>query len=149
MSAAIPSVESPGHRAEGGGDGAGPVRPRVRFGLFLGAGLAVAVALAFLVAPRASSSPDGLEHVATEEGFAEEAGDHALADAPTADYGISGLDHAALATGLAGLLGIVVTFGVAWGALTLVRRLQRIEPVSPPAGTKAAADATAGPAPRG
>lgn len=100
------------------------MRSRIGFGLFLGVGLLVAVALAFLVAPRASSSPDGLERVAVDEGFAEEAGDHALADSPTADYGVSGLDHEALGTGLAGLLGIGVTFGVAWGVLVLLRRVR-------------------------
>lgn len=121
------AVDPSRFESAGGRDGAGSV-PRVRWWLFLGAGLAVAVALAVLVAPRASSAPDGLERVAIDEGFAEGAGDHALADAPTADYGISGLDHDALATGLAGLLGIAVTFGVAWGVLTLVRRGQRAEP---------------------
>lgn len=100
----------------------GEVRPRLRLGWFIVAGLAVAAALALLVAPRASSSPDGLERVAVDEGFADRARDHALADGPTADYGVSGLDHEGLATGLAGLLGIAVTFAVAVGGLTLVRR---------------------------
>ncbi len=121
------------------------MRSRVGFGFFLVGGLVVAVALAFLVAPRASSSPDGLERVAVDEGFAEEGGDHVLADAPTADYGISGLDNEALATGLAGLLGIVVTFGVVWGALTLVRRGQSAGSASPAPGTKARADTAVAP----
>jgi cobalt/nickel transport system permease protein len=85
-------------------------------------GLAVCVALALLVAPRASSQPDGLERVAIDEGFAEEAGSHALEDLPTADYGVEGVDHEGLSTGLAGILGIGVTFAVAAGAVLLVRR---------------------------
>lgn len=101
------------------------MRPRITLGLFVIAGLAVAVALAFLVAPRASSSPDGLEKVAIDEGFVDGARDHALGDTPTADYGISGFDHEALGTGLAGLIGIAVTFGVVWGGLTLARRARR------------------------
>lgn len=86
-------------------------------------GLAVAVGLVLVVAPEASSQPDGLERVALDEGFAGEGDDHALADAPTADYGVEGVDDARLGTGLAGVLGIAVTFAVAGGlALVLARR---------------------------
>lgn len=98
-----------------------PKRP-VRLGLFVAVGLVVAVALAFLVAPEASSEPDGLERVAIDEGFAEGASDHDLADSPTADYGVRGIDDARLGTGLAGVLGIGVTFLVAGGIAALVRR---------------------------
>lgn len=98
---------------------------RKSMGIFLAVGLGLAVALVVLVAPRASSSPDGLEKVAIEEGFAEEGRDHALAGTPTADYGIAGLEHEGLATGLSGLVGIAITFGVAWGVLALVRRSHR------------------------
>ena len=98
------------------------MRARVRLGALVAAGLALAVVLAFLVAPSASDEPDGLERVAIDEGFAETASDHALADSPTADYGVEGVDDERLGTGLAGALGIGVTFLVAVGALALVRR---------------------------
>lgn len=104
------------------------MRPRVKLGVFVGVGLAIAVALAFLVAPEASSKPDGLEKVAIEEGFVEGARDHDLADSPTADYGVSGVDDARLSTGLAGVIGIGVTFLVAGGLLLLVRRARGSAP---------------------
>lgn len=88
-------------------------------------GLAVAVALAFLVAPEASSKPDGLEKVAIDEGFVDGARDHDLADSPTADYGVEGVDDARLSTGLAGLIGIAITFVVTGGLFLLVRRMRR------------------------
>ncbi len=95
---------------------------RVRLGVFVAVGLAVAVALAFLVAPHASSEPDGLERVALDEGFAEGASDHDLSGSPTADYGVRGIDDDRLGTGLAGVVGIGVTFLVAAGVTALVRR---------------------------
>lgn len=73
------------------------MRPRVRFGLFLAGGLVVAALLAFFVSPQASSEPDGLERVTEDESFIEGAEDHALAGAPTADYGVAGIDESASA----------------------------------------------------
>lgn len=108
------------------------MRPRVRLGVFVAAGLVVAVALAFLLAPEASSEPDGLEKVAIDEGFVDGATDHDLADSPTADYGVRGVDDTRLSTGLAGVIGIGVTFLVAGGLLLLVRRTRRADP-DPPA----------------
>lgn len=101
---------------------------RVRTTTFVAIGLALAVALAFFVAPEASSQPDGLEKVAGDEGFLAGAEDHDLADSPTADYGVSGIDDARLGTGLAGVVGIAVTFAVAGGLLLLVRRARRDDP---------------------
>jgi len=76
-------------------------------------GLIVALGLAFLVSPLASSSPDGLERVATDEGFIDTAEDHDLADSPLADYGIDGMEDESLSTGLAGIVGVAITFGLA------------------------------------
>lgn len=98
------------------------MKPRVKLGVFVAGGLVVAVLLAFLVAPEASSEPDGLEKVAIDEGFVDGASDHDLADSPTADYGVSGVDDDRLSTGLAGVIGIAVTFVVSGGLLLLVRR---------------------------
>ena len=75
-------------------------------------GLIVALGLAFFVSPLASSSPDGLEKVATDEGFIETAEDHGLADSPLADYGVEGVDDESLSTGLSGIIGVAVTFGI-------------------------------------
>ncbi|CAN5501654.1 hypothetical protein BH24ACT4_BH24ACT4_11360 [soil metagenome] len=98
------------------------MKARVGFGLFLLAGLVVAAGLAFFVSPQASSQPDGLEKVAADEGFGENAEDHALADGPTADYTVKGVDNEALSTGLSGLIGIAVVFAVAGALFLVVRR---------------------------
>jgi PDGLE domain-containing protein len=98
------------------------VRRRLRFTAFVVAGLALAAALAFFVSPRASSEPDGLNRVAIDEGFADEESNHALDDTPTAGYEVRGVDDDGLSTGLAGLIGVGVTFALAGGLFLVVRR---------------------------
>jgi PDGLE domain len=92
---------------------------------FIGVGLAVALVLAFLVSPHASSSPDGLERVATDKGFSEEADDSAAADGPLAGYAVRGVDDDGLSTGLAGAIGVAVTFAVGTGLFVLMRARHR------------------------
>jgi hypothetical protein len=97
---------------------------RANLKLFVVGGLIVALGLAFFVRPYASSSPDGLEKVSIDEGFSETAEDHALADSPLADYAVEGVDDEGLSTGLAGIIGVVITFGVGmilFGALRVMR----------------------------
>jgi hypothetical protein len=89
---------------------------------FIGVCLAVAVVLAFFVSPYASSQPDGLERVATDAGFADEAGEHAFADGPLADYAVVGVEDDRLSTGLSGLVGVVLCLAVGAGLLIAVRR---------------------------
>ncbi len=89
---------------------------------FLLAGLLVALLLAGVVSGFASSDPDGLERVAEDKGFAETAEDHALGDGPLADYGVSGVENERLSTGLAGVLGVGITFAFGLGLFALVRR---------------------------
>ncbi len=103
------------------------------------AGLALAVALALIVSPWASSSPDGLEKVAEDKGFLEKAEetDPAWEGAPIPDYAFPGFTQEAvdeetgevveeptrLATALAGLVGTVGIFLLAWGlALALKKK---------------------------
>jgi hypothetical protein len=88
---------------------------------FLVAGLVVALAVAGVASFYASSKPDGLEKVASDEGFLESADDHALADSPLADYDVDGVDDARLSVGLAGVIGVALTFAVGAGAVWLVR----------------------------
>lgn len=90
---------------------------RVRLGAFLVCGLAIALALAILVSPHASSKPDGLNKVAIDQGFANEAKAHSLADAPTAR----------LTKSLAGVIGVTVTFGFGYGLFALARRSRRAD----------------------
>jgi PDGLE domain len=89
--------------------------------LLIVGGLIVALGLAFFVSPYASSSPDGLEKVATDEGFIDSAEDHTFSDSPLADYGVEGVDDEKLSTGLAGIIGVAVTFGVAMILFGLIR----------------------------
>jgi hypothetical protein len=80
---------------------------------FVLGGLAVALLLAFVVSNWASSEPDGLERVAIDQGFAENATDHATAGSPLADYAVGGVDNGWLSTGLAGIVGVLLCFALA------------------------------------
>jgi cobalt/nickel transport protein len=105
-----------------------------KLGWFLAGGLLVALLLAGVVSNFASGSPDGLDATAREgctfnaEGeitggtcMAQREQDHQMAGSPFADYGIRGLDGP-LGTGLSGVLGVLITFGIGGGVFWLVRR---------------------------
>jgi cobalt/nickel transport protein len=106
-----------------------------RLGWFLAGGLLVAILLAGVVSTVASSSPDGLDHTALK-GCTVNAGgeitggtcmarqeqEHQTAGSPLAGYGIRGLGNDRLSTGLAGVLGVGVTFAISGGVFWLVRR---------------------------
>jgi hypothetical protein len=81
--------------------------------LFVIGGLIVALGLAFFVSPYASKAPDGLNRVAIDEGFSGTQRDHPLSDAPLAGYGVKGVEDQKVSRGLAGVIGVVVTFGIA------------------------------------
>ncbi|MGX7829299.1 PDGLE domain-containing protein [Actinokineospora sp. 24-640] len=93
---------------------------------FLLAALLIAGAVSYL----ASSSPDGLDH-ATLRGceevdgtlvgdcIAQDARDHDLADGPLADYAVAGAEGT---TGVAGVIGVVLTLAVAGGLFWVLRR---------------------------
>jgi PDGLE domain len=103
------------------------VRRRARFGLgaFIAGGLVVALALAFLVSPLANGDPDGLNKVAIDKGFDDTERVHALGDGPTAGYEVRGVDDDGLSTGLAGVIGVAVTFSVSGGVMLVFRRARR------------------------
>jgi cobalt/nickel transport system permease protein len=77
-------------------------------------GAMLCMGLMVLLAPFASSAPDGLEHVAERFGFAGLAA--AARPAPLTDYAFVPLTEAWpwLATVLAGAVGTLVAFAVAW-----------------------------------
>ena len=100
----------------------------------VGVGLLVALLLVVFVAPRASSSPDGLEKVAADKGIDRDVLPHATAESPLADYGVEGVDHAALGTVVAGTIGVALTFLVMAGLMWLVRRRRPNAPAEPAAG---------------
>ena len=82
-------------------------------------GLAVALLVVLVLAPNASRSPDGLERVAEDEGFAEEAEDAPFDILP--DYSIPGVENEAASTIIAGVAGVLVVTGI---ALLLARLLR-------------------------
>ena len=84
---------------------------------FVLAGIAAALLLVVVVAPHASSSPDGLERVASDHGFAWTGQTSAAAGSPLAHYSVAGVPDAGVGTILAGAIGLVLTFAV--GALVL------------------------------
>ena len=82
------------------------------------AGLIIAIAIAF-AAPLASRYPDGLEWVAKQQGFLTSAQNAPFQIVP--DYVMPGVGNEALATIVAGVIGTVLVFGVAFG-LAYARR---------------------------
>jgi PDGLE domain len=98
---------------------------KVKLAVFIGAGLVVALILAFFVSPQASSQPDGLNRVAIDEGFAGQEAPHGLEDSPVAGYGVEGVDDERLSTGLAGVVGVAVTFAVVGGGFLALRHARR------------------------
>lgn len=80
-------------------------------GILIGGGV-IALVLAIL-SPLASSHPDGLEWVAEQKGFLSNAQPALYNIIP--DYLLPGLSNEAVATILAGIIGAVVVFGVAFG----------------------------------
>jgi cobalt/nickel transport system permease protein len=75
-------------------------------------GLAAAVAIAGLLAPLASNSPDGLERVAADLGFANLASENPWSVAP--DYQTPGIVWPALAVALSGLAGVFAVFATTY-----------------------------------
>ncbi|MFA5055095.1 MAG: PDGLE domain-containing protein [Dehalococcoidia bacterium] len=80
--------------------------------------LILCLALVFF-SPLASSSPDGLEKVAEDKGFIEEA--HEAPFQVIADYMFPGIENEAVATILAGLIGTAGIFVITYGAARLIR----------------------------
>ena len=75
--------------------------------------------LVAVISPLASSSPDGLERVAEDEGFlglAQETPFQVIAD-----YVFPGIENEAVATILAGLIGTLVLFGIVYGVAWLIK----------------------------
>lgn len=102
--------------------------------VLIGIGLAVSLLLAGVVSYYASSSPDGLEKVAEEIGFIEDAEGSAVAGSPLSDYGVAGVSDERLSVGIAGIVGVLLTAVVAFGLFHwLGRRNAAAAPEASPA----------------
>ena len=82
-------------------------------------GLLLALGVA-LLSPLASPHPDGLERVAEDEGFLDQAEDAPFQVIP--DYSFPGIENEAVATIVAGLAGTTLLFGLGYALAWLLRR---------------------------
>lgn len=89
----------------------GEKAPKSNRGILAGGSLIILI-LAVL-SPLASSHPDGLEWVAERQGFLDQAKEALYKIIP--DYMVPGISNPNLATIVAGILGAVIVFGVAYG----------------------------------
>lgn len=96
--------------------------PRISTTAFLIGAAVLALVIACAVSLLASAAPDGLEYVAHSQGFLDTAYDSAVAGGPFADYATSFVSSPQLSTIVAGAVGCLVTFAVAWTIGVVVRR---------------------------
>lgn len=103
-------------------------------------GVLVALALAGIVSFYASSSPDGLNRVAEDQGISRTQRHHQAAGGPLAGYRAKGVADDRLATGVAGVTGALVVLGL-FGGLTLVlRHRKQVDATQHGAGDQRAGD---------
>jgi hypothetical protein len=98
----------------------------------VGLGIALGVAL---LSPVASSEPDGLERVAEDEEFIDEAKDAPYEVIP--DYLFPGVENEDVATILAGIAGVLIVAVLTLGVAFILRRTERearARPTSRPGG---------------
>jgi len=98
-----------------------PGRPRRSWRLVL-ALVAAAAVIAGVLSFYASSSPDGLNRVAEDKQFSSLEQSHDAEDSPLAGYATSGVDDGRLSGGLAGVIGVGLTFLIGGGIFLVVRR---------------------------
>jgi len=76
-------------------------------------GLFIAIIIAAFISPFASSHPDGLEKVAEDKKFITKAEEKFKAPVP--DYTMPGIKNKTIAGSVAGVLGVVLVFALAYG----------------------------------
>ena len=89
--------------------------------IFFFSGLLVSIILVVFLAPFTSSWPDGLEHVAEDVGFMENS-ESLSGRGLLPDYSVPGLKDEVESTALAGVLGVLIIFGVVYGVGKMIRR---------------------------
>ena len=98
---------------------------RVPVRVLLVTGLLLALVVAGVVSHYASGSPDGLERVATDQGFIDREQEHAAGGSPLADYAVHGVDDERASGGLAGVVGTLLVLGAGSGLFLLLRRREQ------------------------
>jgi hypothetical protein len=101
-------------------------RNRRSWGVLIAAGLGIAL-LITLFSPFASSDPDGLERVAEDKGFVDEAEGSSFEIIP--DYTFPGVENERLATVLSGIVGVLIVAGIGLGLGYGMKALARSRPV--------------------
>jgi len=88
-------------------------------------GLFIAVAIAVFLSPLASSHPDGLEKVAEDKNFLQKAEEKEIIKAPVPDYSMPGIKNEKVAGSIAGLIGTLLVFAVAYGIGVFLKSRRR------------------------
>jgi len=89
--------------------------------------LIVSAALVLIIAPFASSWPDGLERVAINLGFIEKGEGQPLLNSPMPDYTLNFIQNEKLSTISAGLIGVILMFLLAYAIGVLLKGKQNPE----------------------
>lgn len=92
---------------------------------FVLSGLGIALLISVFLSPFASKSPDGLDRVSRDQGFEKKAEEPVAKKLPFylvfEEYALRGVPEP-IATPIAGLVGTLAAFGLAWGIGKLVVR---------------------------
>ncbi len=88
-------------------------------------GLMLALFVALFLSPFASHRPDGLERVATDQGFLKKGEGKEVIAAPLPDYKVPGWKNEKLAASLSGALGVLMVFGIGYGVAILIKKGKR------------------------
>ncbi|MFW2380745.1 MAG: energy-coupling factor ABC transporter permease [Acidimicrobiales bacterium] len=89
---------------------------------FVAGGILATLAMATVVSQFAVDNPDGLETVAEDEGFADQAEDHFLDSSVFADYATSGVANESVSLAIAGFSGSAIALAVGYGVARTGRR---------------------------
>jgi len=81
--------------------------------------------IATILSPFASGLPDGLEWVAQKYAFFHESAPTFVSPLP--DYTVPAISNELLATGLAGIIGVIITFLIAWVVARSLNKPKRIK----------------------
>lgn len=87
------------------------------------AGLLITALVVIILAPLASSDPDGLDRVSEDEGFAEQGKDSPYAFLP--DYSVPGIDDERATVIISGLIGVAIVFLLTMAFGAYVRQQSR------------------------
>ena len=74
--------------------------------------LVVCLVIAGIFSLFASSEPDGLERIAEDQEFIHAGEGNEVIESPMPDYAVQGIENESLAGSLAGIIGVVLMFGL-------------------------------------